>query len=197
MARVARADVKKQLKTLAKINRSIKNADLDLDTVRVHTIQAEDKLRTVLKDVEIAQDNLVDTHKQQQSTDELLEQVKIQISEGELTVSGLSVEEQRLLGSISDKKVTLEEFEQQELASQAYCNSAVATRESQVKQLEDKLLLLTTEIDQKVEDERLMRTSLAEWQKRLESQDQNLRIREAKVAEGETKIVRNSSLLNL
>lgn len=63
--------------------------------------------------------------------------------------------------------------------------------------LDAQILEKSQNIETIQEKEYLIRTDLAKWQKRLEDQDKNLRIRELKVQEGETKIVQNANLLNL
>ncbi len=73
----------------------------------------------------------------------------------------------------------------------------IAEKEQLLKQLDAKLLDVTTSIRQFKEEEATARTQLATWRKTLEEKDQNLRLREQKVEQGENKLINNSNLLNL
>jgi chromosome segregation ATPase len=179
------------------LTESVRDSELELSTIKADTLLAKDDLKSILREVEIAQDNLVATRKQQEQADAALERTKSEQTTAELAVAKLSTEETRLLESINSEQEQLTSLEQQLVDATTAFDTAKTDREENLRQLDAKLLAVTTDIEQKTEEEEITRRSLAEWQSRLEARDQNLRLREARVAEGETKIVRNSTLLNL
>lgn len=191
------AAISKQKHLLAELLDDTKSTQLDLSTVQADILLATDDLNRVLKGLEVAQDNLLVTRKQQEIVNDDLQRTKNEQISLEQTVARLNTEENRLLQVISDKEAELYHLEQRTVEATTAFDIAKTDREESLRQLDAKLLVVTTGIDQKLADEQLTRKSLAEWQTKLESQDQNLRIREMKVSEGETKIVRNSALLDL
>lgn len=72
-----------------------------------------------------------------------------------------------------------------------------ADKEAAQAIIDGKLLTSQQEWEQHQQEDTVVRNSLAEWQKRLEERDKNLRIRERKVEQGEGKLIQNSGLLNL
>lgn len=72
-----------------------------------------------------------------------------------------------------------------------------AEKERIIAMLDVKIIEFTQNLDAMRADEQRTREDLAVWQRSLESQDQNLRIREMKVEQGEGRLVSNSTLLNL
>jgi len=69
--------------------------------------------------------------------------------------------------------------------------------EAAITTLEVKERDLSTRMVKSREEDDKVRASLALWQRKLEDQDKNLRIREARVTQQEESITRNHNLLNL
>lgn len=196
-AKTVQAAIAQQQKVLTATKESVNEAELELSAVRTGVESAQYDLKAVLQDIEIAQDNLVETRKQQKQSEELIDEAKQKLSTAELTVSRLSTEENRLLDSIHNREGQLASLEQQLVKATTAFDNAKTDREKNLRQLDATLLRITQEIEQKAADEESTRKKLAEWSQELEAKDQNLRIREIKVEAEETKMLNNSSLLNL
>lgn len=195
--KVLKDTVKGRRRALTKVKELMKEAETDLSSVRADMILAQDDLEATLKAIDIAQDDLRGIQEKHTQVEDGLVASRDALRDVELSVSKLQTEENRLLDSISAKERALYDLERQEVNAQDTFSASEVLRNKQLAVLDAKLLAVVDEIEQKTQEYEVTRRSLAEWQTRLEAQDQNLRIRESKVAEGETKIVRNSNLLNL
>lgn len=82
------------------------------------------------------------------------------------------------------------------LADKAY-QAQVDEKQAAIAKLDASLLDRTQFIEALRQEESVLRSSMAAWQKTLEEKDKNLRIREQKVELGENKLIQNSNLLNL
>lgn len=73
----------------------------------------------------------------------------------------------------------------------------ITEKEYTIELLDAKVLKQTQDMEENSHNEEKTRKQLADWKKELDAKDSNLRIREAKVAMGEGKLIQNSNLLNL
>jgi chromosome segregation ATPase len=115
----------------------------------------------------------------------------------ELRISELSSEENRLKTSIATCQDTFVEWQQRIDNAEADYTARTADKEATVKLLDAKILKVTQELEERQRIEASTRDELAKMQRTLSERDQNLRIREAKVEQGETKLVQNANLMSL
>lgn len=173
------------------------------DAKKEHTIIVEKVAELQLQHTELA-DSLTKSRKSIVDDQEQLRIIKKEISELENVKSDLKKtnsllfsEELRLEDTIKEKKTVITELRQQIAMVTTELAEQETDKEKKLGLLNAKLLAVTTQIKQHIEEDMMIRRSLANWQKQLEERDQNLRMREAKVEQGEDKIVRNANLMNL
>ncbi len=181
---------------------------IELEEALNDLIAQNDKLQSVINnstdELEIIQQEVSDNQNQLERQQEAHTEISNQVyslnstkNTIELEISNLEdkrVELQKLVKLIEERIPTIKtklealesEFSQKEAEKQTALNN-----------LDSKLLELTQAIEQNQDEVQRTRNELAIWQKKLEEQDENLRIREAKVSLGENKLIRNSQLLNL
>lgn len=122
---------------------------------------------------------------QQQKTQLLKDMDTAQTETGELQgeVTRLSGLKESLSSEVGKIKITLDE------KTKEY-DKTIAEYEARIKSLAERMAKI-------YDEEKIIRADLASQQAMLDEKDKNLRIREAKVQEGEGTLLRNANLLNL
>lgn len=115
----------------------------------------------------------------------------------ERSLSELQVQKSALVSSMEKNMDALQSTEKQLAHTEASYASEKGEKAEKIYLLDVKILENTQIIERQQQEEIATRMSLATWQKTLDERDQNLRIREQKVNDGEQKLVRNSTLLDL
>jgi chromosome segregation ATPase len=179
------------------LQQSINEATAELDTLETEIEAMKTTITAVRADLRTTKAALKAT---EQQLAEVQGAVAIAINEKsrlELEVSALETAKLQLIedsasldGQITGRKGELDTIEAEYAAK-------VADKEAAITLLDAKLLDRGNDIERLNHQEETLRQDLVAWQRRLEEQDKNLRIREAKVNIGEDKIVQNSQLMNL
>lgn len=190
-------EIAKEQKTLRKIKLSIKNA-LERHTTLEATIVDKELQSTELDRVLVSAQSALNeaTH------------LVVLANESQVIIQNDIQDLETRKSEISEEITTLEQRLDVQKADVAYYQTHYEAskkqhdeEESKTKQnlqlSENKILENTQLFEQQTREIELTRSELASWHKALEERDQNLRIREQKVEQGENKIIRNSNLLNL
>lgn len=115
----------------------------------------------------------------------------------EVSISGLAGQESELKKSIGTLKIAHKDWQRRTANIESNYIAKVADKEAALKILDTKLLTVTQTLEERQHAEESTRDDLAKRQRILDERDRNLRIREAKVEQGENKLIQNSNLLNL
>lgn len=132
------------------------------------------------------------TVNQKELSDTLVEKANTELAVTNLTenMKALLLEQTRLEDHIQSKSADLNTLNEE-------FSSKKAEAEKELSILEMKKRDQATEIlENRAQDDKV-RENLADWQRKLEEKDQNLRIREARNNEKEKSIARNYNLLNI
>lgn len=148
----------------------------DLKTVENKIIDAKKELEAINTDIDVAKSSLQDIN-------DLIEKAKVELQTANYQIDEAVKRKSDLSREIVNKEVEFETQKQE--------------RESTISILDSKIVDLATSLDQRRQEELTTRGDLAIWEKALEERDLNLRIREEKVNQSESKIIRNSNLMNI
>lgn len=193
------------------IKDDIQQHQLVLDNLKTRISELTTKQSALLKQAKASVNVLKLTDADLENAQKELEVVKVAIQDGkvqiellteqqitlELSISEKTTEENRLKSAILVLQDSFKEWNALTDDLEEKYNNATVSKEAEIKLLDAKLLAGRQEIEQYQQEMQTTRISLAERQKQLDERDLNLRIREAKVEQGEDKIIRNSNLLNL
>lgn len=197
--------------TIAPLQAKVTSLQIDVSTQLEAIATNNQQLDSQNSDLQILDkaiiDKLSETKKLETDTDVL----RVEYSQLERNNAVLGEQEKALSSDINtlqgNKSVLLEELAVLQAAKdtlngkiaakEAEFDTKIATKERQLAQLEAKLLSVAQEIEKSRQDEEIVRNELATWQRKLEGQDRNLRIREQKVEMGESKLISNANLMNL
>lgn len=118
-------------------------------------------------------------------------------AEVELQVSTLNADKMALEGNIKQLIARRNVLERDITELDNIYAGKEAEKQLQLDKLDKKVLRATQELDKAQGDQDITRDRLATWERSLETRDKNIRIREAKVSQGENRLLQNSELLNL
>lgn len=174
-------------------------------TGNIPKIQAQkDEIRALEETASVKQNDLVAANTQLMSAMQQSRRIIEAVKASETQLQGLqrdigaAEEQKRAFGaelevlqgtkdSLGHKIATLDADYEQKAAEKAKI----------VAILDAKILNLSQQAEEFERQEEASRQNLAEWQKVLEVRDKNLRVREIKVEQGESKLVANANLMNL
>lgn len=196
-ARVLKETIKAGQRRLTTIKEEIEaslNQKLEIER---QIPDASEQLYTATKAIESAQDEVVEARKQLEAAKSELNEVVTSKSQLEPDVSKLNTEKLELTDELEQLATKRDAILVAIADVDAEYSQKVATRESELKLAEAKLLDVRQSIELEATEFEKTRSSLAEWQKILADKDQNLRIREQKAEQSERKIIQNSNLMNL
>ena len=178
------------MQTVADMQREKRSLEDDLQKAHNALTTCQDECATIQK----RKTELEDALTADKVTISALMDDKLQL---ELAISRLEETKSAEEVAVDELKTTKQGLEQRIITLEADYDAKSAEKESQQALLDAKLLTSRQELEQHQQEDAIVRDSLATWKKQLETRDQNLRIREHKVEEGEAKLINNSNLLNL
>ena len=178
------------VQTVADMQREKRSLEDDLQKAHNALTTCQDECATIQK----RKTELEDALTADKVTISALMNDKLQL---ELAISRLEETKSAEEVAVDELKTTKQGLEQRIITLEADYDAKSAEKESQQALLDAKLLTSRQELEQHQQEDAIVRDSLATWKKQLETRDQNLRIREHKVEEGEAKLINNSNLLNL
>lgn len=115
----------------------------------------------------------------------------------ELTISEMTEQQQVLRLSIASLQDIFKDWQKRADGAEAEYADKTASKEKIIQTLDTKILAVTQALEERQLAETSTRDELAKMQRTLDERDRNLRIRETKVEQGESKLIQNANLMNL
>lgn len=193
---------------LLKIKTAIKLAQSGLDNLELLKKDKLDKLETEIADLDhekrVLQQTVADvttTNQDLRGEKSVLESEIEELKQVRQTlqadIGSLQTSHDDYKSHISELREEFSELEDKTHRFKEDSEAQEAELTTKISMLEAKRTALIQDIEENRANDDQVRDNLAAWQKSLEEQDSNLRIREAKAAQQEKAIVRNYKLLEM
>lgn len=169
--------------SLVAVTGELSSAEEQLSHVKGEIVAQTRQLGTVKDDVTVMERKLEHLDRDRQTLDTAIDALTTEKSRLNEELPPLREQAALLVGRIDDAEKALAQLTDK--------------RERQIETLDTLILQKTQQLEAMKLEETATRDYLASWERTLGERDTNLRLREAKVQDGESKLVRNADLLNL
>lgn len=147
--------------------------------------------------VATAKQELKNVYKQQEAAESAVARAENELLSIEQRVSAKLEDDQSLTRQVETKKSELSKAKTALKVFTVKSKDKIDELEKAIKSAELRLAVVLQEIDEQVRLDATTRKELANRQIELDKREENLRLREQKVEQGEDKLIRHSNLLNL
>lgn len=154
-------------------------------------------LENIENSIQILTDRIPDLNREADEIGKTIISLNTDKLAAEQRVNILSDEEIRLETSILVLQDAFKDWQQKLDGAQIEYATKIANKEEILKNLNANLLKITQELDEKQRIESSIRDELAVTHRLQDERDKNLRVREAKIEQGESKLIQNANLMNL
>lgn len=182
---------------LTELTQTVSNTKCEYSSLQSYIVEATNTLELVKKDITDAKQEYSSLKQSSTQENERILHLKDQKSQLEIAVSTLKTESIAETSVLSKLKDTKDILESKIADLEVEYDKKAAEKEEKQAILNTKLLISRQELEQHQQQDTVVRDELAKWQKRLEERDTNLRVRERKVEDSETKLIHNANLLEL
>lgn len=177
------------------------------DDVAELTVKREDvktELATILESLEVSRTEVATTQKISRELEtecEKLRKILFSLNTDKIAIEKvvceLDAEEGALKISIAGLQGVFKDWQQRAHEAETAYASKINGKEAKIKLLDAKTLKITQDLEERQRVELSTRDDIAKMRREINERDKNLRIREAKVEQGEDKIINNANLMNL
>lgn len=161
----------------------------------IHELEGDEKV--LQEQIKSERTTLADLQAEAEQTATLIKTFEIKEHAIEVAISKKTADLDKLNADIQSREAMVDELQHKLDGVEVDYAKKIADKEAIVAELDAKVIENTQAMKKFEQEEAFTRQEFASWQKRLEQRDQNIRIRELKVEQGEGKLVHNANLLNL